>query len=64
MGTLDRGVRVLVGLALAAILVTGLVGSPATYAVGLVTAILLATGATGFCPLYALFGLSTSRARS
>ena len=57
--TLDRRLRALVGaLLLLALFVPGLplLAIVALIAVG---AILLATAALGFCPLYALFGLST-----
>lgn len=55
--TLDRGVRVVLGLALLALLAVGPV--PGWGLVGLVGLIPLLTGAIGSCPLYTLFGLST-----
>jgi hypothetical protein len=54
---LDRFVRIVAGLGLA-----GLVTAPIAYAAWLVAAILLVTGIVGFCPLYALFHVSTRRA--
>jgi hypothetical protein len=59
IGTVDRVVRVIAGLALAAALVAGAISGPLATVVGLVAAILVVTGAIGFCPLYALFRIST-----
>lgn len=53
-GTLDRALRVALGLALLSITVVG----PQTLW-GLVGIVPLATGLLGSCPLYTLFGLST-----
>jgi len=53
-GSLDRGLRVLAGLALLAMAVTGVLG-PWAY-IGVVP---LLTGALGWCPLYTLLGINT-----
>ena len=53
-GTIDRVVRVAVGLTLLSLTVVG----PHT-PWGLVGLLPLATGTLGFCPAYRLFGLST-----
>lgn len=53
-GRLDRGIRVVLGLALLSLTVIG----PHTLW-GLVGLVPLITGAVGSCPLYSLFGLST-----
>jgi hypothetical protein len=58
-GTLDRIVRIVVGLALLSLVVIG----PHTYW-GLVGLVPLFTGLAGFCPAYRLFGLSTCPLRS
>jgi hypothetical protein len=52
--TLDRGIRVVAGLALLSLTVIG----PGTLW-GLVGLVPLITGLVGTCPLYALFGFST-----
>lgn len=57
-GTLDRGVRLVAGLILLALVFTALTGIWQIIA-AVVGLIMLATGAIGFCPLYALFGIST-----
>lgn len=62
-GPIDRIARIAIGLTLLAIAVLGLVASPLALLAGAVGAILLVTGATGFCPLYAVFGISTCPAR-
>ena len=56
--TLDRGIRLVAGLILLALALTTLSG---IWQIGaaIVGLIMLATGASGFCPLYALFGIST-----
>ena len=53
-GTIDRAVRVLLGLGLLSLTIVG----PHTLW-GLVGLLPLATGTIGFCPAYRLFGLST-----
>lgn len=61
---IDRVIRIVLGIALAAVALGGAVSSPLLYVVWLVAAILLVTGIVGFCPLYALLRVSTkSKAR-
>ncbi len=57
-GTLDRGVRLVAGLILLALVFTTLTGIWQIVA-AVVGLILLATGAIGVCPLYTLFGITT-----
>ncbi|MFV8834347.1 DUF2892 domain-containing protein [Aquisalimonas sp.] len=59
MGTIDRGIRAVVGLALISLVFFG----PQT-AWGWVGVIPLATAAMGFCPAYSPLGLSTCKRRS
>jgi len=56
-GAMDRGVRLVAGLILLALVFTTLSG---IWQIGaaLIGLIILATGARGFCPLYARFGIS------
>jgi len=58
IGTIDRIVRVVVGLALLSLLFA--IDGPARW-VGLIGAVPLFTAAVGICPLYSLLGLSTCR---
>lgn len=60
VGPLDRMARLAAGVALLAVALLGVVAAPISIVAGAIGIILLATGATGFCPLYALFGVSTS----
>jgi hypothetical protein len=53
-GTIDRAVRIIVGLGLLALAFVG----PQT-PLGYIGLIPLATGVIGFCPLYKVLGLST-----
>lgn len=55
VGTPDRIVRVLLGIALGVAFVT--IAAPWSYVAAVLAVIMLVTGATGFCPLYALFGI-------
>lgn len=55
-GSLDRGLRILVGLALLASAVTGHLG-PWAY-IGVLP---LATGLLGWCPLYTALGIKTCK---
>lgn len=54
VGGIDRILRIVIGLVLVALALTGTIG-PWGW-IGLVP---LATGALGFCPLYPLFGFSS-----
>ncbi|MBL8997671.1 MAG: DUF2892 domain-containing protein [Gemmatimonadales bacterium] len=54
MGTFDRGLRVIVGVFLLSLVVVG----PRTLW-GLVGLVPIGTALVGWCPLYALFGLTT-----
>ena len=58
-GTLDRVIRVVLGLALLALVFVG----PKTW-IGLIGVVPLLTGVVGFCPVYRLFGLKTSHSTS
>ena len=59
----DRIVRIVIGIVLAALAITGTVTAPMAYVAWIVAAIALVTGAVGFCPLYAVLRIST-RARA
>jgi Protein of unknown function (DUF2892) len=58
-GTLDRTLRIVLGLALLALVVVG----PRTW-LGLVGLVPLATGLVGFCPLYRVLGVRTCATHS
>ncbi len=54
VGTFDRIARVVIGLALVALALTGTIG-----AWGWIGVVPLLTGSIGFCPAYKLIGLNT-----
>ena len=56
-GTIDRVVRVALGVALLALVFVG----PQTW-LGLIGVVPLVTGLVGYCPLYRVLGLSTAHA--
>lgn len=55
VGNLDRALRVLLGLALIVLAVTGKIG-----VWGYIGLVPLLTGVIAMCPLYSLFGISTT----
>jgi Flp pilus assembly protein TadB len=57
--TIDRVLRIVLGLAVAAVSLAGAIVAPWLYVAWVVAAILVVTGIVGFCPLYAIFRLST-----
>ena len=59
---IDRIIRIVIGIGLAGLTLTGGVTAPLLYLVWAVAAIALVTGIVGFCPLYALFRIGTRRA--
>jgi hypothetical protein len=64
VGSVDRIIRFVLGVGLVAVALAGSVAAPLVYLVWLVAAIALVTVAVGFCPLYALFGISTAGKRT
>jgi hypothetical protein len=57
VGTIDRAVRIVAGLALIALAATGTVG-----VWGYIGVVPLATALIGWCPAYTLFGIKTCKA--
>jgi len=60
---IDRGIRIVLGVALLAAGAAGVVAAPIAYATTAVAAVALVTGIVGFCPLYAILRLSTAPAK-
>jgi len=60
-GPVDRIIRVLVGIALIALGLLGIVSGVWMWVAYILGAILLLTGIVGFCPLYKLFKTSTAK---
>ena len=62
-GTVDRAMRVILGIALL-IIGFALIGGTGGTIVGIVGLVPLLTGLAGWCPLYTLFGIKTTGADS
>jgi hypothetical protein len=60
-GTVDRAIRVVLGVALLIIGFAAIGGTAGTI-VGIVGLVPLLTGLAGWCPLYSLFGIKTTGA--
>ena len=61
MGTTDRTIRVLLAIAAAILLATGII-TGTNFMIALVIAIIfLLTSLAGFCPLYMLLGINTCK---
>ena len=58
-GTADRIVRVTVGVGMLVLGFTGIVGGTLGTVLAVLGFVPLLTGLAGWCPLYALFGVST-----
>ena len=56
VGSIDRTLRIVAGLALIALTATGTIGPW-----GWIGVVPLATGALGWCPAYTLFGFKTCK---
>lgn len=63
VGNIDRGIRILIGLAaLAAVFVGPFAGAGwERIALGVVGVIMIGTSAIKFCPLYRIFGIRTCK---
>ncbi|MBP7692410.1 MAG: DUF2892 domain-containing protein [Anaerolineales bacterium] len=57
----DRIARVVGGLAMIAVWLTGVVAGGVGWVVGLLGIVLLVTGLVGICPLYLVFKFRTNR---
>jgi hypothetical protein len=64
MGTLDRVVRILIGVVALAIGVALGAGSVGGIVLFVFAGVMLATSAVGHCPLYAVFHIATRPAKS
>lgn len=61
MGTVDRVIRTLAALAIAALYFTGRISGVWAVVLGIVAVAFLLTSSVGWCPLYAPFGISTRK---
>ena len=58
-GTVDRVVRVVLGVLLVAAWAFGWLGGTLAVVLGVVGTVLIGTAAVGFCPIYRMLGMST-----
>ena len=63
VGTLDRVIRLLLAVAVAALYFTGQISGALAIVLGVAAAILLLTSFAASCPLYSLLGMSTCPAQ-
>jgi hypothetical protein len=61
MGSIDRGIRVLVAIVIAILYVTDQITGTAAIIFGIFAVIFLLTSAVAFCPLYLPLKLSTKK---
>lgn len=61
MGTLDRGLRVVLALLVAILYFTGVISGTVALVLGVLAVVFVLTSLVGTCPLYLPFGLSTRR---
>ena len=59
VGTIDRVIRIIVGIALLAAFALNMVTAPLSYLVLLIGIIALVTGVVGTCPAYSVLGINT-----
>jgi len=59
MGTIDRVVRFLFAIGVAALYFTGVISGTVAIILGILAVIFIVTSFVSFCPLYSLFNLST-----
>jgi len=58
-GTIDRALRVIVGLVLIGLAAAGTLVGIWVWIGGVIGVVLVLTGLVGFCPGYAIFGMNT-----
>lgn len=63
VGGLDRAIRIIVGIALAAIAYFGVVSGVYAIIAYIVAGVAILTGIVKFCPAYAIFGINSCKAR-
>jgi hypothetical protein len=64
MSSLDRIIRLIVAAAIAVLYFTGVISGAWAIVLGIIAVIFVVTSLIGFCPLYKLFGVSTSKKTS
>jgi hypothetical protein len=60
VGTIDRAIRIILGLVLIGVFALNIVAAPWSYLVVLIGLIAIGTGVFGTCALYSLLGMNTT----
>ncbi len=61
MGTIDRLLRTVLAIAVAALYIGGQINGIAALVLGILSVVFLVTSFTGVCPLYSLLGITTKK---
>jgi hypothetical protein len=61
MGTADRGIRILIALAIAFLYFTHRIGGTLAIVLGIFAVVFIVTSLAGWCPAYLPLGLSTRK---
>ena len=64
MGTVDRAIRILLAIVVAAAFFTGRIGGTVAIILGVIAFAFLVTSLVGWCPAYLPFGISTRKKQS
>ena len=64
MGNIDRIVRALVAVIVAALYFTNVISGTVAIVLGVLAIIFVLTSLVSFCPLYTIFGLSTCKTKT
>ena len=59
MGTIDRGIRVVIAITVGVLYFTGQISGTAAIILGVLAVVFVLTSLVGTCPIYLPFGLST-----
>ncbi|GAA4944276.1 hypothetical protein GCM10023314_16600 [Algibacter agarivorans] len=63
MGTLDKGIRLVIAIAIALLYYFNIISGTLAYILMAVAIIFLLTSFINFCPLYTLFGINTCKVK-
>lgn len=59
MGTVDRSIRIIIAIIIAALYLTGVISGTLAIVLGIIAVVFLLTSVIGFCPAYAPLKIST-----
>lgn len=61
MGTIDKAIRILVAVVIAALYFTNVISGTLAIVLGILAVVFVLTSFISFCPLYLPFGINTSK---